>query len=242
MSSENRQIGRYTLGTRLLIACGAVGPIVFIITFLIEGATRPSYSAWHNFVSALSLGNQGWIQIASFLVCGALVFCFAFGLRRVFRSGRGATWGPLLLGAFGLSLIVAGIFVTDPSLGYDPDGAPAGSQTLHGTIHGVTAPVVFGLLTAATFVFARRFARDPMWRGWAVYSLVTGIVCAVTFIACLATAVLDEHGVLPNSPTGLLERVAIVAGWGWIALLAIRLLRQTRPLPTIKAESAAASW
>ncbi|HEX5441760.1 MAG TPA: DUF998 domain-containing protein [Ktedonobacterales bacterium] len=235
MSMTSRQATHFSLGARLLLACGAIGPIVFIVAFLIEGATRPGYSAWHNFVSDLSESNLGWMQIASFLFCGAMVFGFAIGLRQVFRSGRGATWGPLLLGAFGLSLIVAGVFVTDPSLGYYPLGSPAGAQTLHGTIHGTIAPVVFGLLTAATFVFARRFARDPLWRGWGVYSLVTGIVCVVTFIACLATAVLDEHGVLPNSPTGLLERVAIIVGWGWIALLAIRLLRQVRSSPMAKA-------
>ncbi|HKW23977.1 MAG TPA: hypothetical protein VJO13_21560, partial [Ktedonobacterales bacterium] len=64
---------------------------------------------------------------------------------------------------------------------------------------------------------------------------------AATFIACLATAVLDEHGVLPNSPTGLLERIAIIVGWGWIALLAIRLIRQMRRSSVAKASSAAAS-
>ena len=241
MVVENRQTADYSPATWLLIACGAIGPILFIVVFLIEGATRPGYSAWHNFVSELSESSLGWIQIANFLVCGALVLAFAFGLRGVLRSGRGATWGPLLLGAFGVSLIVAGIFVTDPSLGYFPVGSPAGLHTLHGTIHGTAAPVVFGLLTAATFVFAWRFTHDPRWSGWGVYSLVTGIVCVVTFIACLATAVLDEQGVFPNSPTGLLERVAIVVGWGWIALLAMRLLRQMRSSPGAKASSAAAS-
>lgn len=227
MSAEAFETTRYSLSTRLLLACGAIGPIVFIVAFLIEGATRSGYSAWHNFVSDLSESNLGWMQIASFLFCGTLVFVFAIGLRRALRSGRGAVWGPLLLGAFGLSLIVAGVFVTDPSLGYYPPGSPAGAQTLHGTIHGTTAPIVFGLLTIAIFVYARRFASDPEWRGWAVYSIITGIVCAVTFIACLAVAVLDEHGVLANAPSGLLERIAIVSGWGWIALLAIRLLRQS---------------
>lgn len=231
MSSENHQIVRHSHGTRLLIACGAIGPLVFIITFLIEGATRPGYSAWHNFVSDLSESSLGWMQIANFLFCGALVFCFAIGLRQVIRSGKGATWGPILLGAFGLSLIVAGLFVTDPSLGYYPLGSPAGVQTLHGTIHGTNAPLAFGLLTIAIFVFARRFASKRLWRGWAVYSLVTGVVCAVTFIACLAVAVLDEQGFLPNSPTGLLERITIIAGWGWIALLSIRLLRQMGSTP-----------
>jgi hypothetical protein len=228
MLSKNSQIQDASLVTRLLISCGAVGPILFILVMLVEDATRPGYSAYHNFASDLSVGNQGWIQIANFLVCGILILCFTLGLRQVFRSGKGAVWGPLLLGGFGLSLLIAGVFVTDPSLGYYPPGTSSTTHTLHGTIHGADALFVFGSLTIAIFVLARRFASDPAWRGWALSSLVTGIFFAGFFIACLATAVLDEKGILPNSPTGLLERIAIIIGWGWIALLALRLLRQMR--------------
>ena len=60
---------------------------------------------------------------------------------------------------------------------------------------------------------------------WALYSLVTGILFVGFFIACLVVAQLDKSGVFPNSPAGLLERIAILIGWGWIALLALRLLR-----------------
>ena len=45
-----------------------------------------------------------------------------------------------------------------------------------------------------------------------------------SFIACLAVAQLDQNGVYSNSPAGLLERIAIIIGWGWIALVALRLL------------------
>ncbi|HKV57068.1 MAG TPA: DUF998 domain-containing protein [Ktedonobacteraceae bacterium] len=228
MLIENNQTQAYTLTTRLLIVCGAVGPLLFILVFLLEGITRPGYSAWHNFVSDLSQSDQGWVQIVNFLICGVLTLCFAFGLRQVFRSGKGAVWGPLLLGIFGLSTVVAGIFVTDPSLGYYPLGTSSSTQTLHGTIHGTNAPLVFVSLTIAIFVLARRFASDPAWRGWALYSLVTGLICVATFIAGLAVAVLDEKGIFPQSPAGLLERVSIIVGWGWIALLALRLLRQMR--------------
>jgi hypothetical membrane protein len=226
MLTENHQTLNVPLITRLLIACGAIGPILFILVFLVEGATRPGYSAWHNFVSDLSLSNQGWMQIANFLICGVLMLCFALGLRQVLRSGKGAVWGPLLLGIFGLSLLIAGFFVTDPSLGYYPPGTSSSTHTLHGTIHGANAPLAFGSLTIAIFVLARRFASDPAWRGWALSSLITGILFAGFFIACLVVAVLDQNGVLPNAPAGLLERIAIIIGWGWIALLALRLLRQ----------------
>jgi hypothetical protein len=72
---------------------------------------------------------------------------------------------------------------------------------------------------------ARRFASSPDWKGWAAYSIITGIVVIVFFIASIGASVLDAAGTLPNSPTGLLQRIAIIVGWGWVALLAIRLLR-----------------
>jgi hypothetical membrane protein len=225
-----------------MIACGAIGPLLFILVILVEGAVRPGYSAWRNFASDLSQGDQGWVQIANFLLCGVLLLCFASGLRQTFRSGKGSVWGPLLMGIFGLSLIIAGIFVTDPSLGYYPPGTSSSTQTLHGMLHGINAPLAFGSLTAAIFVLARRFASDPAWRNWGLYSLITGILCIVSFIACLATAVLDKQGTLPNSPTGLLERIAIIVGWGWIALVALRLLLQMRssvsPAPAARAADA----
>ena len=228
MQAEENQEMEQSVVTRLLIAGGAIGPLLFVIVLLIEGATRPGYSAWHNYGSSLSLGDQGWMQITNFIVCGLLTLGFAIGLRRVFRTGRSSVWGPILLGLFGVALIVAGIFVTDPSLGYPPGTHISGPQTLHGTIHGVNAIITFGSLAIACFVMARRFAGDPNWKGWALYSIVTGVLVVMSFIAATVVSALDESGVLPGSPTGLLQRIGIIAGWGWIALMAIRILSKMR--------------
>src|SRR5438067_11442632 len=111
--TEKNQEMAQSVVTRFLIAGGAIGPPLFLIVLLIEGATRPGYSAWHNYGSSLSLSDQGWMQIVNFLVCGLLSLCFTVGLRQVLRPGKGSTWGPILLGVFGLGLIVAGRFVTD---------------------------------------------------------------------------------------------------------------------------------
>ena len=217
-----------SLVTRLLITGGAIGPLLFVIVLLIEGATRSGYSAWHNYGSSLSLSDQGWMQIANFLVCGLLVLGFAVGLRRVFQTGKGSVWGSIFIGVFGVSLIVAGLFVTDPSLGYPPGTISSGPQTLHGTIHGLAGLIAFTSLPIASFVIARRFAGDPDWKGWTLYSVVTGVIVLVFFIASTAVSTLDENGVLPGSPTGLLQRIAIIVGWSWIALLAISLLNKMR--------------
>src|SRR6266700_81558 len=62
--------------TRLLLACGVIGSLLFIIVFLIEGATRPGYSAWRHAVSQLSLGDQGWMNSINIFVCGLFLLCF----------------------------------------------------------------------------------------------------------------------------------------------------------------------
>ncbi len=223
MESSTERIGEQPVALKLLLACGAIGPLLFIVVFLIEGATRPNYSALHNFVSSLSLGDQGWVQITNFLICGMLVLCFAIGLQRVLHSGKGSILGPILLGIFGLSLIGAALFVTDPLLGYPP-GASS-TPTLHGTLHVLLSLVAFIALPAACFVLARRFAADPAWRGWTLYSIATGILVVVFFIA--ADVVASPNS---NAPAGLVQRLSIIIGWGWIALLALRLLRTNPPV------------
>ena len=214
--------------TRWLLVGGVIGPLLFIVVFLIEGATRPGYSAWRNYVSDLALSDQGWEQIANFIVCGSLCVGFAVGLRRIWRTGRASVWGPVLIAVFGLGLVVAGVFVTDPGRGYPPGAPLKGTpQTLHGWVHGINALVVFNVLLVACFVLARRFAVEPDNRGWATYSRITGALILLLEVLGTVSGTLAENGVLP-SPTGLIQRAQIILGWGWIALTALRLLRQKR--------------
>src|SRR5947209_4958084 len=102
--------------TPLLVSCGAVGALSFIATFLVEGATRPGYSAWRHYVSQLATGDGGWVQTVNFLVCGALMLAFSVGLWRALPPGRSGRVAAVLVGFFGAGLLVAGTFVTDPAL------------------------------------------------------------------------------------------------------------------------------
>ena len=211
------------MATRTLLYAGIAGPLAFIVVFLIEGFTRPGYSQWRHFVSQLATGPGGWIQVANFLVCGALVLAFATGLRLSMRGTRGSIGAPVLLGLFAVSLLVAGVFSTDPALGY-PAGAPQ-VHTTHGMVHGFAGLGAFTLLPAAAFVMARHFAAEPGARRWMRYSLVVGVAVIVLFIAGSVTSALDGSGRLSNAPTGFLQRIAIIAGWTWIAMVAWRQLR-----------------
>jgi len=233
---------RRTRRSRLLLACGVVGPPLFVVALLIEGWTRTGYSSWRNYGSQLATGPWGWTQIANFITCGVLVMLAAVGFRQVFRvqGGRGRTWGPILVGIFGLTLVVAGTFVTDPALGYPP-GTPSGNngpKTWHGTIHGVNAIPCFFSLAIATFVFARRYFAEPGAKNWARSSLGTGIFLLAFFVGSTAVGSLDENNVIHNAPSGILQRISIVTGWFWLASVAWRELRALRALPRATADAA----
>jgi uncharacterized protein DUF998 len=201
---------------RLLYA-GVVGPLLFILVFLIEGFTRPGYSQWRNFVSQLSTGEGGWMQVVNFLVCGTLVLLFAVGLRAAIKGSRGAIGAPILLGLFATTLLIAAIFSTDPGLGYPPGVKEV--QTDAGSIHGLAGLLAFTLLPATTFVMAWHFASEHATR-WTIYSIAVGVLMLVMFVAFATVSSMDESGTWPNAPTGFLQRIAIVAGWTWLAMVA----------------------
>jgi hypothetical protein len=215
--------------TEFLLFCGVIGPPLFFAVLLIEGATRPGYSAWRTDGSYLALSNQGWEQIANFIVFGLLCIAFAVGLRRIWRTGRASVWGPLLVGLFGLGLLIAGVFVTDPGGGYPPGAPINGSpQTWHGWVHGINGLLLFNVvLPAACFVLARRFAADPQNRRWATYSWMTGALILLISIPSTIGVPIAENAGFPVLD-GLIQRVEIFIGWAWIALIALHLWRQER--------------
>ena len=212
--------------SRPLLLAGVVGPPLFIVVFIIEGLTRPGYSAWRNFVSQLATGDGGWVQTVNFLVCGTLVACFAIGLSSALHGGRGSIAAPILMFLFACALIVAGIFTTDPALGY-PVGAPP-THTTHGMIHGLAGLAAFSLLPACALVMALRFAGTRARRRWAIYSALVALVMIVTFILSTTFSTLDATGAVPNAPTGFVQRMAIIVGWTWISMVALRELRARR--------------
>jgi hypothetical protein len=93
--------------------------------------------------------------------------------------------------------------------------------SLHGILHDLSSVVVFGALPAACLVLSRRFAVAGEL-GWALYSAGSGVIFVVGFV--LASAGFNQAESLVDV-AGLLQRLTIIVGWGWITLLALHLLR-----------------
>ena len=200
--------------TARLLACGVVAGPLFLAVLMIQAFTRDGFDLSRHPISLLSLGDLGWIQIANFVVTGALLVACAIGMRRVLRPGRSGTWAPRLVGAFGVGLIVAGVFTTDPGAGFPP-GAPAGAPeqiSWHGILHEVGSGLAFLGMIVGCLVFARRFAAVKR-RGW-----VAACVAAAAAVLVLAS--------WPDTD-GVSVRLVIASAilFGFVAATAARLIR-----------------
>ena len=202
--------------TRALLVCGVIAGPLYIIVALLQALTREGFDITRHEVSLLSNGDVGWIQITNFLVTGLLVIAGAIGMQRKLRSSRGRDWGPILVGVYGLGLIGAGIFVADPSLGFPP-GTPADVATIswHGILHFICGAVGFLALIAACFVFARQFAVLGQ-RGWAVYSVATGVLFFAAFFG-VASGQSQSWSVIGFW-------IGVVLIWAWISSISVRLM------------------
>lgn len=219
--------------TKALLACGVIDGPLFVGAFVVEGATRANYDPLRYPVSSLALGESGWMQVANFIVAGLLMLAFAVGLRLALRPLRRSIWGPLLVGVWAIGLLGAGIFVTDPVSGYPPGTSDRLSgHSWHGALHDLFSLAAFVALSAACFVPGRRFAARGE-RGWAIYSVLSGLAFAVAFV--LSSAGFGQAEGLVGL-AGLFQRIAVIVGFGWLTLLAVHLLRgpseMQRRMPT----------
>ena len=125
----------------------------------------------------------------------------------------------------GVGLLLAGIFPTQPLFGYPPGTAEgmATDVTPASLLHVLGAfLLIFGLIAAA-LSFAVRSWRGGS-RGWAVGSLA---VAALAFVSFGASGGGPSGQLLFPDVSGLLQRVALVSGMGWVLALAVLAINES---------------
>ena len=215
------------------LACGVAAGPLFASTFIAIGARRAGYDWRRHAVSSLAAGRGGWWQRANFIVTGSLYCIAAHGLARTPKETRGPGVVPTLIFGVGGGLIGSGLFVTDPVAGFPPSPgdhdeagrAPSVAPTREGRLHNLCAiPIFAGIpiaaLTCATFAGHRGEYR------WATYSAGSAIAMTSAFVlfgaAFGGAPRLAERG-------GVMQRVSIATGFGWLSALSLRALASTLP-------------
>jgi hypothetical protein len=207
---------------RLAAWTGILGSALFVAVFTIEGLIRPGYEPLKMYVSALSLGGRGWIQITNFLVFGSLLFLFTRGVAAEFQVGKASRGGLVLLTIIASCYFISGPFVMDPT------GTPQNLATLHGTVHGIAGAIVFVLMPITCFVYLRRFRIDPKWHSLYGWTLVLGTISAAgSVLLTLFTKFPDLQNILVNW-LGMIQRTAIVPFMVWVFIFALISLKNIK--------------
>lgn len=196
---------------RILLAAGALVTPVFYGVFAVLALVTPGFHLEKHAISALSLGDGGWVQRSNFVVSGLLALAGAWGLGRAWRGGRAGAAAPALVAVLGLGLVVSGFFSTDPAMGFPP-GAPEGLPAAFSTsalVHSLGFYTAFTALTVAAFVVARRYFGDH--RPGAAWSSVAVGVATPTLIGLGMTVV--------SSVAGVAFAAAGLVSLGWLSLV-----------------------
>ena len=199
---------------RGLLSAGGFAGILFCGAAIYGIATRPGFDLQRHAVSNLSLGEGGWTMVAAFIGSGLLVLLCALGLSRVLKEGRGRRALPILVGLYGLGLILAGIFPAPACCGF-PAGTPEDqlpAMTPTAIVHSIAFMIAFTSLIIACFVAARRLSG-----GASIFSLLAGIFMPLLVGLGMSSAVAP----------GVAFFVAAIIGWVWLAALAMTVGGET---------------
>ncbi len=203
-----------------LLVCGLIGPVFFIVSFSVQGIFKEDYSVLRYPISSLAIGQNGWVQVVSFLITGLLIFLFAVGVYQKLNNRLIA----VLLGLVALGLIASGIFTTDPVYGYPADEPFIYREfTLHGKLHTLFSLLVFINIPVTCFIMGKYFHSLKKMQ-WKYYSVSTGIAMLLLF---LLTGVAFNQLWGLGAVAGLLQRLCVISGFVWIAILASYLNDKT---------------
>ncbi|MFA6268066.1 MAG: DUF998 domain-containing protein, partial [Pseudolabrys sp.] len=168
---------------RWFVFAGIAAGVFFVLVSTVETFTRPGFDLKRHAISMLSLGDRGWVMVATFIGSGLLTVLCAIGLRYAGLGGGIEFWGPSLVGLYGAGLILAGIFPAPAGMGFPP-GTPNDLVPVMDTgakLHSVGFVLAFVSLIVACFTFATGFYQAGL-SGWAILSVVAGLAMPV-FIA-----------------------------------------------------------
>jgi hypothetical protein len=218
MISSREQRAESTTGgadgrTRVLLAAGAVGPVLFWLLGGVVALTWPGYDPIAGSISSLVNAPLGMLQTFAFLGGAVLAVAWAVGAGRVMGAtprDRGLVRGLFLLQA---SVVLA--FAMFPT---DPDGTPT---SFVGLLHLATF-FAYAIVTPITLIVVGRvFRRDPRWTSAASPTVLAGVLMAASTV--LAPVVLGG----PLYPwLGLLERIYVGIPAAWQIVVAVRAIRE----------------
>jgi len=167
---------------RIAAAAGIIGPLLFGIVVLTLSILQypfmrslgwdPLFRPTFDWPSGLALGPLGWIMTITFLISGALLSIFAWGLRGELQNNPGQV-GTILLTWAGIAMMGLA-FSTDRVISPVP-------ISWHGRLHDLSFTALGLMLIPAMILFGISFRQTDHWRRLWVFTWLAAALAIPTF-------------------------------------------------------------
>ena len=199
-----------------IASAGAVGVLVYVVSWLTAGILTPGYHPVSQAISELfahgAPAGPAWLLRGALIVTGLLLVPFAAVLDRRL-PGRGRL-GPVLAAASGVATVLIVAFPCTAT-------CPGFGTTFTDSMHTVVAGTGYGALIAAPFAIA-----------WRVRRSMPAFAAASVGLATLAAIGFAVHtaGIAPGY-VGLEQRVFNTTADAWYVLAAGVIVSNRRRIP-----------
>lgn len=196
--------------TRSMLGWGVVAGPFYLVVGLVLALTREGFDFSRHPLSALMLGDGGWMQVTNLALSGLMVLVAGAGMVRVGARGTG-----IGVGVYGVAMVASAIFPPDPMPGFPPGQEGVTTPGISGILHLAFGGVGFIAFAVAALLLGGWLSRHGE-RRQAVWSRVAGVVILVGFLGGAALG--------PAGMAGLW--LAVVVGFAWLLLASLRLYRE----------------
>jgi hypothetical membrane protein len=201
------------MSARQLGTVGMAGVVFWVASVVALHFLDSDLDVANTYVSDYALGDYGWLMQLAFVVVGIATAAIGWGLRLSLASGKRVTASVVLVLVAGIGFVVSGIFKTDPT-GVD-------DLTTAGTIHLLSAVVLFLSLIISAWMLRGVFKRDESWRS--VSPVALGFAVALTLLF------LVSFGTPSDGAVGLTQRLFAGVIMIWLFVLGLNLRRIDAP-------------
>lgn len=192
---------------------GISGPILFVTMVILCGWLRPDYSHLNQYISELgeTEGSLSLLMnILGFIPSGLMFIAFSFSLFSYFPKSFSSLMGSLLMAAFGVGMVTAGVYSCDP-------GCSTANLSYEGMMHGQAAKIGFLSGIASILVWSLVFRRLDFWKSFWRYSLVLGCAAFVFLMMTYYSAELRLW-------TGVWQRLCLGLIFVWCLVVSRNML------------------
>jgi hypothetical protein len=192
--------------TMVLALLTIVGIAVYLLNLAALHFLRPDVNPMLEPMSNYAVGPYGFLLTAADIGGGLAALALTVGLYLSIAPPGRSYVGLFLLGLYGVSVLLAGIFPIDVG----------GETTTFGIIHNIVGNISFFGFPIGVILLSLGMGKDERWRSFRRTALAVSVLVVLTVILTMV-------GFNIGIGFGLTQRLANVTALAWMLLVALHL-------------------